>query len=209
MENFIDKRSAAVGVKTEITEFVMLLLVVLLAAFALPQALLLFGKSSWISVNNQFIVGPIVNCALIFAGVNVRGWGRSLALVSMPSVAAYLGGLILASGSIYALAMIPAVWLGNLAILLSFKYFYINKKWNYALTAAIGTAIKVAFIAGGFYVLKLTLGNLSSPMPASVAEKLGTAMGIYQIYTAAAGAVLAFGIVKFYNKNLTKFTEKT
>jgi hypothetical protein len=201
--NFMDKRTATVSVKTELTEFALLLAVVLLTALALPQALLLFGANSWVSVNNQFIVGPIVNCALIFAGVNLRGWGKSLILVSMPSVAAYLGGLILASGSIYALAMIPAIWLGNLAILLSFKFFYANKKWNYALTAVIGIAIKFALIFGGFLLLRMTLSNINSPMPAPVIDKLGLAMGVYQIYTAAVGAVLAFGVVNLH-KYLTK-----
>jgi hypothetical protein len=185
----------------EIIEFAALLAIVLLTALALPQVLTLFGTNSWVSVNNQFIVGPIVNCALIFAGVNLRGWGRSLVLVSMPSVAAYMGGLILASGSIYALAMIPAIWLGNLAILLSFKFFYANKKWNFALTAVIGIVIKFALIFGGFWLLRTSLNNFNSPMPAPVIDKLGVAMGVYQIYTAAIGAILAFGIVKLYSHN--------
>jgi high-affinity Fe2+/Pb2+ permease len=122
----------------------------------------------------------------------------------MPSVAAYMGGLILSSGSVYALAMIPAIWLGNLSILLSFKYFYVGRKWNYILSAAVGIAVKVAFIFGGFMLLRLTLTGINSPMPAPVIEKLGTAMGIYQIYTAVMGSFLAFGVVKFYQKKMNK-----
>ena len=188
-KNFLKTRGyGTVSVGVEAIEFAAVLAVILLGSLVMP--ILLNGHSGWFVKNNQFIIGPAVNCALIFAGINFRGWLKTAVVIFLPSVLALTLGL-LAFSSIYAMYMIPAIWLGNLSIVLLFKYLHVHKGINFALTAFIAVAVKAGLIFGGYNVLvQFAL------LPTKVAGMMYLAMGVYQIITAAVGCVLAYLIVK-------------
>ena len=156
-----------------------------------------FGAESVIANNSQYVVGALVNTALITSALAVKGWKNIVALVTVPSISALTSGLVLNISSIFTVYMIPAIWLGNLAIIYAIKYLYIKKNINYVLSAAVGILVKVALIFGGFNLLTLLVA-----MPAPVITALTAAMGINQLITAVIGSALAYGTVKLlYKKN--------
>ena len=186
--NFLNKRIGAVGARAEVIELFAVVTVILVMTLILPLA---FAGNN--VVNNQFLVGATVNCALIIAGISFRGILRTFGIVFLPSVIALLSGLILSMGSVYMLYMIPAIWLGNASVVFGFKYLYTHKKLNFALTSAIIIALKAGFIFAGYNLL-LAIGLIPAGSP--VAETLFTAMGLNQLITATLGCIAAFGVVK-------------
>lgn len=155
-----------------------------------------FGAESVIANNSQYVVGALVNTALITSALAVKGWKNIVALVTVPSISALTSGLVLNISSIFTVYMIPAIWLGNFAIIYAIKYLYIKKNVNYVLSAGAGILAKVALIFGGFNLLTLLV-----TMPAPVVTALTAAMGINQLITAIIGSALAYGTVKLLYKN--------
>ena len=186
----MERRS--VGVKAEFIEVGAIVAVMLLACLAMP--LLLHGSTGWVAVNNQFIVGPIVNCALVLTALRVRGV-KCVGVMCLPSVLAVTVGLIGFMG-VYAMYMIPMIWLGNAALVLGFKYLHVHKKINYAIVAVIGILAKAAIIFGGFQILVA-----SGAIPTGAASAMFLGMGAYQILTASLGCLMAFGILKVLCRN--------
>lgn len=154
-----------------------------------------FGETSVIANNSQFVVGAIVNTAIIVAALSVKGVKNIIALVTVPSISALTSGLVLNVASIFTVYMIPAIWLGNFAIIYALKYLYVKKHINYAVSVSVGILLKVALIFGGFMVLTMLVS-----MPAPVQEVLSAAMGINQLITALIGSVIAYGTVKLLYK---------
>jgi hypothetical protein len=182
-ELFINKRRIEVSGRAEVLELALALVAIVAVSLLLPLLS--------IPINNQFIAGPVVNCALIVAGINFRGWIKTSAIIFAPSVAALIGGLIIAPLSTAMLYMIPAIWLGNAVIVLAFKYLYAHRRVNFVLTAILAVGAKVAIIFA-FFSIYVSSGIISGP-PAVI---MSTVMGINQLITATIGAVLAFGIIK-------------
>lgn len=81
----------------------------------------IFGSTSVISTNLQLIIGTIANAALVTAAINLKGWAKILGVVTMPSISTILSGYILGTASVYMVYMIPAIWLGNFALIYSYK----------------------------------------------------------------------------------------
>lgn len=82
----------------------------------------IFGSTSVISTNSQLIIGTIVNAALVTAAINLKGWAKILGVVTMPSISTILSGYVFGTASVYMVYMIPAIWLGNFAIIYSYNY---------------------------------------------------------------------------------------
>lgn len=183
-ENILDKRRYEVSRLMEITEIILISLGLFLIPLLIPQ---FFGT------NSQYIIGTIVNCSLIVAGINIKGKKKLIGLVTLPSVAALTSGLVLNAASIYTVYMIPIVWLGNLAIIYSYRYLLVerNKKYMYASLVAI--LLKAGIIFLGFNTL-VAVGTI--PGGSKVASVLFTAMGVNQLITAICGSLLAFLILK-------------
>ena len=191
-KSFLDKRLNNVGARVEVIE--VLAISAMLIVFCLALPILLFGKS--LPIENQLLIGPMVNCALIFGALNFRGVTKNVGVICAPSVLAVSVGLIGFMG-VYAMYMIPAIWLGNVALVLSFKFFHVHKKVNFVATATIAIVAKVALIFGGFQLLVLM-----GAIPTGPAGAMVLGMGLYQLITATVGSVLAFGVVKaLYRKN--------
>ena len=107
----------------------------------------------------------------------------------MPSISTILGGYVFKSASVYMVYMIPAIWLGNFALVYSYKAILLGKQKNYFLAGIVGIIIKVAIIFASFNIL-----NLFGIFPEKLVSTLQTNMGAVQAITATIGVVIAFVI---------------
>ncbi len=159
----------------------------------------MFGAGSVVTTNSQLIVGSLVNTALIVCAINIKGWKKIVGIVTMPSISTILSGTIFGTASVYMLYMIPAIWLGNFALIYAYKFIVLGKNKNYFLAGIVGILIKVAIIFGGFELL-----NLFKIFPAKLVDNLQVTMGATQLITASLGMVIAFAIYKIEKRKLTK-----
>ena len=201
MEQIINRKVLEYSKVGEIIQTVLIVIGALLVPAVVPQLLqLIFGAESAIASNSQVIVGTIVNTALIIAGLNLKGWGRILAIATLPSASAVSSGYIFGSLTKVTVFMIPGIWLGNLAIMLVMKALYANKKANYIVSAFLAIAIKVAFIFG---CLSVWMSLSVLPATGKVAETLKAIMGTTQLITATMGSIISYFIMKL-STNKTK-----
>ena len=134
--------------------------------------------------HEQLLVGAVVNCALVLAALNLKG-ARLLPVIILPSIGAYLAGLIFGVASTALLYMIPFIWAGNAMLVLCIKYLMLDKKTNRAAALGIGATAKAVFLfLSAFALLSFAM------VPAAFL----TAMGIFQLATALLGGAAALGI---------------
>ena len=134
--------------------------------------------------HEQLLVGSVVNCALVLAALNLKG-ARLLPVIILPSIGAYLAGLVFGVASPALLYMIPFIWVGNAVLVLCIKYFVLDKKTNRFAALGFGAAAKAAFL----FISALALLSFSM-VPAAFL----TAMGIFQLVTALTGGVAALAL---------------
>lgn len=158
-----------------------------------------FGSQSVITSHSQFIIGSIVNTALIICAINLKGWKKIIGIITMPSISTIASGFIFGTASIYMAFMIPAIWLGNFALVYMYKLVMLKNKKNYFLAGIIGIFTKVLVIFGSF-----TLLNGFNIFPEKLISSLQAAMGMTQLITATIGSILAFGIYQIEKKQLPK-----
>lgn len=197
-EGYIEKENVMGKAKYEFANVneIILTIVITLVAFLVPTFLgtlikNIFGEDSFITQNCQIIIGTIVNIALINAAICLKGWRKIILISIMPGISAILGGVVFKSASVYAMYMAPGIWAGNLALILAFKYLFVNRKLNFFITGIIGIVAKVGIIFGYFLALKTF--NI---FPDNVVETLQYSMGIAQIITSVLGLMFAFIIDK-------------
>lgn len=171
-------------------------------AFLVPTFLaqliqMVFGKQSVIANHSQIIVGSIVNTALIMSAIHIKGWKKIIGVVTMPSISTLLGGYVFGTASVYMVYMIPAIWLGNLALIYFYKLILLEKKKNYFLAGVLGILVKVFVIFGFFEIL-----NAFGIFPAKLVTNLQMAMGSTQLITASIGMLIAFTIYKIEKRKL-------
>ncbi len=192
-ENCFELKLVDLSKKTEIVVTVLIAIGALLTPFIIPQLLqVIFGKTSFIAANSQYVVGSIVNIALIFAGINLKGYKKIIGIITLPSVSAICSGFIFKTASIYTVYMIPAIWLGNFALVYLYRKIYVEKKKNYVLTSVVAILVKAAIIFFGFNLL--TWVNVI-PGQGKVFEALQLSMGMNQLVTATVAAVVVAGII--------------
>ena len=167
-------------------------IIIALLAFLVPTFLaklinIIFGANSVVATNSQIIVGSIVNTVLVLTALNLKGWGKTLLVVTMPSISTIFGGYVFKSASVFMVYMIPAIWVGNFALVFAFKYIMLAKEKSYILSAVVGIAVKVAVIFGFFMILKAF-----NVFPEKVAGNLQKAMSLTQAITATIGCVIAY-----------------
>ncbi|MFW5990887.1 MAG: hypothetical protein ACOCQX_01530 [Candidatus Nanoarchaeia archaeon] len=133
----------------------------------------------------QFIVGTIVNCALILGALNVRSY-KLLPIIIAPSLGVFARGLLFGPFTIFLLYMIPFIWVGNLIILYVFK---LNK--NKFIALPVGALAKAGFLFIAAYAL-FSFGL--------VPKVFLFAMGAVQLATAFSGGLVAIGIQKVKNQ---------
>ena len=141
--------------------------------------------------HEQLLVGSVVNCALVLAALNLKG-ARLLPVIILPSIGAYLAGLIFGAASASLLYMIPFIWAGNTLLVLCIKYFVLDKKTNRVAALGTGATAKSAFL----FLAALALLSFGM-VPAAFL----TAMGILQLATALTGGAAAL-MLQAGKKNL-------
>lgn len=155
----------------------------------------IFGSTSVISTNSQLIIGTIVNAALVTAAINLKGWAKILGVVTMPSISTILSGYVFGTASVYMVYMIPAIWIGNFALIYSYKLLMLGKNKHYFLAGIVGIVVKVAIIFVLFNII-----NLFGIFPEKLVENLRNAMGMTQLITATLGVIVAFVIYKLEDR---------
>ena len=170
------------------------LLALLVPTFLSRLVTTVFGADSVIASNSQLIVGSIVNTALVVSALNLKGWTKIIPIVTMPSISTILSGYVFKSASVYMVYMIPAIWIGNFALIFAFKYIMLANKKNYLLSSIVGIICKVAIIFGFFAIL-----NAFNIFPEKLVTNLQNAMGLTQLITATIGCLVAFIIYKLEN----------
>jgi len=197
-ETCLDKRMYDISKYAGVIEIILISLGIFLVPLIIPQVLsIVFGATSSIATNSQYVVGTIVNASLIIAGVNVKGLKKIIGLVTLPSISAILSGFVFGTASIFTIYMIPFIWIANFALIYLFKKLLLEKKLNYVKTASVGILAKASVIFAGFNLL-LATGVIASGT--KVAEMLYLAMGVNQLITATLGSVLAFATLKVVYK---------
>lgn len=195
-EGIMSKRVRDFSKNIDIIQTILIFLIALLVPTFLGGILSsIFGSTSVISTNSQLIVGTIVNAALVISAINLKGWGKILGIVTMPSISTILSGYVFGTASVYMVYMIPAIWLGNFALIYSYKFLMLGKNKHYFLAGIIGIIVKVAIIFGLFNLI-----NVFRVFPEKLVTTLSTAMGTTQLITATLGVIVAFIIYKLENK---------
>ena len=124
----------------------------------------------------QEITGPLVNALLLLA-VGAVGIPSAMVIGALPSIIAIGRG----THPLPLLPMVPFIVLGNAAFVGLFGGL---RGWGFVPAAVIASVVKLAVLSlTAVYVVQL-------PGP------LATMMGLPQLYTALAGAALAFGAEK-------------
>lgn len=170
--------------------------IIALLAFLVPTFLArilsgVFGAQSVIATNSQLIVGSIVNTALVISAINLKGWKKILLVVTMPSISTIASGYIFGPISMPMVYMMPAIWLGNFALIFSFKLIMLKMKKNYWISAIVGILAKVLIIYGLFCLIKLF-----GVFPPKAIPTLQKSMSLIQLITATIGCIIGFGIYK-------------
>lgn len=191
-EATINQRVHDFSKSVDIIQTILIYLIALIVPTFLGEILKsIFPANSIVVTKSQLIIGSIVNTSLIVAAMNLKGWAKILGVITMPSVATILGGYVFKTASVFMVYMIPAIWIGNFAIVYIYKAIFVQKKKNYFLTGILGIVVKVAIIFGIFNVLKLI-----GIFPPKLVVVLQTAMGMTQAITATVGMIIAFAIYK-------------
>lgn len=191
-EGIINKRVKDFSKGIDIMQTILIFLIALLVPTFFGGILSkIFGSTSVISTNSQLIVGTIVNAALVVSAINLKGWVKILGVVTMPSMSTILSGYVFGTASVYMVYMIPAIWIGNFALIYSYKFLMLGKNKHYFLAGIVGIIVKVAIIFALFNLI-----NLFGVFPEKLVENLRNAMGMTQLITATLGIIVAFVIYK-------------
>ncbi len=196
MESVINKRVRDFEKITDIAQTIAIYLIALVVPTFLGKLISsIFGVQSIVAQNSQIIVGSIVNTALIVSAMNLKGWKNIVGVITMPSISTILSGYVFKSASPYMAYMIPAIWIGNFALVYAYKLLMLGKNKNYFLAGIIGIIVKVAVIAGCFAVL-----NAFNAFPNKLVQNLQNATTVVQIVTATIGMFISYAIYKCENK---------
>lgn len=189
-ENVLNKSMRDYSKQIDIMQIILICIGALVVPTFLAMALnKIFGANSVIASNSQIIVGSIVNTALIVTAINVKGWKKIIGIITLPSISTILSGYVFKTASVYMAYMIPAIWLGNFAIVYLYKKLLLGKNLNYFLTGIIAIAVKVAIIFGGFSLL-----NGFGIFPEKLVQNLQTAMSTTQAITAFIGMIISYTV---------------
>jgi hypothetical protein len=132
----------------------------------------------------QIVVGVVVNAMLITAALNLKGY-KLWPVILLPALGALSRGVLFGPFTIFLVYMIPFIWIGNAILVYTFKIMKLEMKKNYIFTLVVGALLKAGFL----FLIALTLFKLGIIPVIFLA-----AMGLFQLWTALAGGLVAFGI---------------
>lgn len=137
----------------------------------------------------QLLVGIVVNMSLVLAALNLKSY-KIIPIALLPSMAVIARGAIFGSFTMLLVFMVPFIWTGNLILVFAMKK--IANKW---LALGLGAVVKMAFL----YTIAILF------IHAGVLPKIfATSMGLFQLYTAIAGGIIALGIQNIKIKTFKK-----
>lgn len=139
----------------------------------------------------QYVVGSVVNAALILAAFNLK-FQKTLPVILLPSLGVLISGLIFGKFTIFLVYMIPFIWIGNSILVFGIKYLNLKHKLNKVLSITISGIIKTVFLFTSAFIL-VNLKILPPPFL--------VAMGLFQLYTVLIGGTGAI-IIQKLKKNL-------
>ena len=197
-ENVLDKTIGKFSAKADTIQAIIIALIALLVPTFLAQLIqIIFGEGSLIADKSQLIVGSVVNTALIVAAINIKGWKKIVGIITMPSISTVLSGYVFGSASTYMVYMIPAIWIGNFALIFAYKFLMLEKGLNYFVAGIVGVFVKVLIIFGFFEFL--TLFNV---FPEAMISTFQLAMGAVQAITATIGVLISFVIYEIEKRKI-------
>ncbi len=132
----------------------------------------------------QFLVGIVVNAAIVLAALNLRN-EKLLPVLILPSLAVFSRGLIFGPFTFFLLFMVPFIWVGNFILLASLRELMLKRKIKSYVSLFVGASAKALFLFFSALILVKT-GVIPSIFLSS--------MGIVQFYTAIIGGAVALGV---------------
>jgi hypothetical protein len=136
----------------------------------------------------QLLTGTIVN-ALLFLFVSKAKSKSTLPIVILPSIGAVLNGILFGKFTVFLLYFLPFIWISNYVLVQSFTQ--LTKRYSPFISIVGSSLFKSGFLFAAAYMLTLT-----RVVPMIFLQL----MGLFQLYTALAGGVLALIITTFISK---------
>lgn len=151
----------------------------------------------------QLLVGSVVN-ALLFRASLSMDFKKSLPIIFLPSVAAYLGGVLFGGATSFLLYFIPVIWLSNASYvyfnkLLSHRLFSGSKFLRFGLNIILSSGLKSLIL---FVFAFLAVTFFSFP------PLFLTVMGLFQFLTAIIGGFSAYFMTLGENKVLKNINKQ-
>lgn len=160
-------------------------------AILLALTLVFQMMGRFLGPNNNFIVGPLVNAALIIATAATGLWGGTAISVIAPFVSALTNKAAIAP---IILAFSPFIAAGNF-ILVLFCYLFRNR-------SRIAGIVIGAVLKFGFLFTAIMLFTRLADTPSKVAASLVFLFGWPQLVTALIGGAIALAVIRVLGKNL-------
>ncbi|MBP5257054.1 MAG: hypothetical protein J6Y96_01730 [Mycoplasma sp.] len=145
---------------------------------------------NYLNKYNQILIGIIVNITLIRMAINSKSYTLPIIGCTLPSLSTLPLGLV---GTItlpfkYTCYMIPFIWLGNISLVLIFKFLFKNKKKNYSFVSIISLIVKPIIIFSSFSLLSYSIGLINTFFNGF--KNMMLAMSLYQIITLSIATLL-------------------
>jgi hypothetical protein len=153
-----------------------------LAKTTIFAALLAVAVGVPIFVHSQWITGPIIN-ATLFAATFVLGPVAGILIALIPSLVALTTGLL----PLPLAPMVPFIMVGNVLLVVAFHYLRTN---HFAAKVTLAAAVKFLFL------WQVTIQIMTNMLPDPVVKNLLVMMTWPQLYTALAGGLIAFALLK-------------
>jgi len=138
----------------------------------------------------QFLTGSIVN-TLLFLFVSQTHSKKVFPIILLPSIGAVLNGILFGTLTVFLLYFLPFIWIGNYIMVQSFRYF--QKKNSYIFSVLVSSLLKCVVLFSVAYFL----ATIKIVPPIFI-----QAMGLFQLYTALAGGLVALLIHKIIVKKI-------
>jgi len=142
-------------------------------------------------IHIQWLTGPLVNAVLIVV-LFLSGLRSAIVVSAVPSLMALAGGLL----PIFLAPAIPFIIASNIIFvsIIYYQYYNSNQSDAYWRVSFLGAFVKFVFL---FLSAQFLAGFIANPKAATV---LGLMLGWSQLFSALAGAIIAFGVLKIIKR---------
>ena len=131
----------------------------------------------------QFLTGTVVNSLIFLFALQQPNLKRTLPFIIAPSIGTIGNGILFGTVTHFLFYFLPFIWMANYVLIVSFKSLL---KKNSLIVSVVGSGI-LKFLTLFFVAYLFTIGKI---VPSIFIQF----MGLFQLYTALAGGILALGI---------------